>query len=111
MIIAVDFDGTLAEYHGFKGVGVYGPPVPAMMERVRKWIADGHTVVIFTSRVSNHGFDRKANDEFDNIRKWLFDNGLPPLVITANKWHTFDEIWDDRAVRVERNTGVVLSTK
>lgn len=37
--IGVDLDGTLAEYHGW-GNGEIGDPVPAMLERVKKWLAE-----------------------------------------------------------------------
>lgn len=105
---AVDFDGTLAVYDGYKGVGVYGPPVPRMMARVQKWLADGHEVVIFTSRLSRKFPRKKQNGEREAIEKWLLDNGLPLLEITANKHPRFTEIWDDRAIWVSRNSGKTL---
>ena len=33
--IGVDLDGTLAEYHGWKGSEHIGPPIPLMVERVK----------------------------------------------------------------------------
>lgn len=38
--IGVDLDGTLAEYGGWKGADHIGAPVPAMLARVRAWLAD-----------------------------------------------------------------------
>ena len=49
--IAVDLDGTLAEYHGWVNTFNIGAPIPVMAERVRSWIADGKDVRIFTARV------------------------------------------------------------
>ena len=36
--IGVDLDGTLAEWDGWKGHEHIGPPIPAMLERVKRWI-------------------------------------------------------------------------
>ena len=106
--IAVDWDGTLVEYHQWGGAGEYGPPIPAMVERVKGWIAEGHEVLIFTSRLSvEHDFEH-VGVEIDSIRFALNRMGLPQLRITANKYIRIDEFWDDRGVRVERNTGEVL---
>lgn len=102
-VIAVDLDGTLAhwdpeeEYDPTK----IGKPVPAMVERVKDWIAQGNEVVIFTARVGDSG-------AFPHIHAWLRKQGLPELKITNKKSREIAEIWDDRAVAVERNTGKVL---
>lgn len=47
--ISVDLDGTLAEYHIWYGADHIGNPIPAMMERVRRWLEEGVTVKIFTA--------------------------------------------------------------
>ena len=104
---AVDWDGTLVTYDGYKGPVMYGAPIPRMVARVKGWLQDGHEVVIFTARVSiEHDID-KIKQEKETIYVALHDMGLPPLLITANKFARFTEIWDDRAVGVERNTGIV----
>lgn len=101
--IYVDFDGTLATYEGWGRE--LGKPVPAMMRRVRRWLRQGKRVVIFSARVT------KMDGTFDwgqqwNIRSWLCDNGLPVnLKITNVKGPDAIAFWDDRAVRVELNTG------
>src|SRR5262249_54544125 len=100
-IIAVDLDGTLAEYHGFKGEEHIGKPIPAMLERVKRWVKEGKTVVIFTARVHGPG-------AFPHIQKWLRDNGLEGLRITNKKEPAMEEFWDDRAVAIKRNTGEIL---
>jgi hypothetical protein len=48
--IGVDLDGTLAHYDGWKGADHIGAPIPAMVERVKGWLAEGKTVKIFTAR-------------------------------------------------------------
>lgn len=105
--IAVDWDGTLVHYDKYQGPGVYGRPVYSMVARIQKWLADGHEVVIFTSRVNvEHDMD-VAMREHHMIAQSLLAMGLPALPITANKSHRFTEFWDDRAVPVKKNTGKV----
>ena len=105
--MAVDWDGTLVEYNGYKGVGVYGAPVPKMVNRIKRWLSKGTEVIIFTSRVSvEHDMDR-AMDELEAIQATLHSMGLPILEVTANKLTRINQFWDDRAVRVMRNTGII----
>ncbi len=101
--IGVDFDGTLARYDGWKGVGVIGEPIPLMVERVKKWIDEGKQVKIFTARVAKNEIHR--NVERKAIEKWLENAGIKKLEVTSEKDHGMTELWDDRAVAVERNTG------
>jgi hypothetical protein len=97
--IAVDLDGTLAYYEKeYMRQGIIGPPIPKMMERVRKWIENGETVKIFTARAADFG-------NFPLVRKWLEDNGLSELEIINEKDHFMKELWDDRCIQVETNTG------
>src|SRR5207344_2652938 len=49
--IGVDLDGTLAYYDQWRGPEHIGEPVPAMLERVQRWLAEGKDVRIFTARV------------------------------------------------------------
>jgi hypothetical protein len=98
MTIAVDLDGTLAKDDGWQGISHIGDPVPAMLARVKEWIGRGKNVVIFTAR---------ANDKaaIPYIEEWLKANGIGGLKITNVKTGDIDEIWDNIAVRVEKNTG------
>jgi len=96
--IGVDLDGTLAVHTSWKGDDHIGEPIPAMMERVQKWIKQGKTVKIFTARANNP----KA---IPYVKKWLKKHGLGQLEVTNIKDQGMIELWDDRAVRVEKNTG------
>jgi len=100
--IGVDLDGTLAEYHGWIGIGHIGDPVPAMLERVKAWLAEGTEVRIFTARVSHPAGRRDATRA---IGDWCEKHGLPRLRITNTKDFDMIELWDDRAVRVATNSG------
>lgn len=97
--IGVDLDGTLAEYHGWNG-GHIGDPIPAMVKRVKGWLAEGITVKIFTARVTN-----KDPDTIYRIQEWCMFHGMGKLPVTNVKDWACIELWDDRAVRVVPNTG------
>jgi hypothetical protein len=97
--IGVDFDGTLAKYG--VGPGVDGQAVPAMLARVRAWIEQGIEVRIVTAR-AEHPLGVKT------VEDWLIDHNLPLLVVTNVKDFGMLQLWDDRAVAVEPNTGRVL---
>jgi len=49
--IGVDFDGTLAQYGTWVSADHCGEPIAPMVERVRRWMALGHEVRIFTARI------------------------------------------------------------
>lgn len=42
--IAVDFDRTLATHDHYDGPNRFGAPIPLMVERVKKWLAEGKEV-------------------------------------------------------------------
>jgi hypothetical protein len=112
--IGVDLDGTLAEYHGWNG-GSIGKPIPAMVERVKKWLAEGTEVRIFTARVGSGGgysIVSNASDTPDFIEEqralieaWCLEHVGQKLKVTATKDWAMVELWDDRAVQVIMNTG------
>lgn len=103
-MIAVDLDATLAEHHGWKGKDHIGPPVPAMLKRVKDWIAQGKKVIIHTARA-----DRPEN--IPPIRKWLKEHVGQELTVTNKKLPAISRFYDDRAVQVERNTGRLIGSK
>jgi len=116
--IGVDLDGTLAkqgvgpvwhgdkkEHRNFMGIG---PIVEPMKERVEEWLAKGIEVRILTARVAGvrHGILPEDNKEF--IKDWLEFQGLPRLQVTSVKDFFMLELYDDRAVQVEFNTGRII---
>lgn len=108
--IGVDLDGTLAEYHGWPEDGSIGPPIPFMLQRVKKWLAEGKQVKIMTARVSpNSRGHREVLHQRSLIANWCIRNVGLELDVTCEKDYGMVELWDDRAVRVERNTGRMLS--
>lgn len=100
--IGVDLDGTLAEYHGWSDE--IGKPVPAMMERIYKWLHQpGLRVKIFTARIANN-----SEVEIPKIQAWMKQHGLPELDITCSKDMFMLELWDDRVIQVIKNTGIAI---
>ena len=112
--IGVDLDGCLAEYHGWDD-GKIGRPIPAMVARVEKWLAEGIEVRIFTARINRCG--RKSEEsgmladlEFAieqglAIEAWCREHLGRVLTITDRKDFEMVALWDDRCVPVEKNTG------
>lgn len=49
--IGVDFDGTLATYGTWAGASHVGEPIAPMVERVKRWLAEGREVRVFTARI------------------------------------------------------------
>lgn len=107
--IGVDLDGTLAEYHGWVGPDHIGAPIPAMLERVDKWLNEGKQVRIVTARMDPARNDCEATRRL--IERWLLNHLGRMLPITHAKDSFMFSLWDDRAVQVEANTGVTLEDK
>lgn len=106
--IGVDFDGTLATYDGFKGLTVLGDPVPAMVNRVKGWLAEGRRVKILTARVAQSVWRPQPEDVYRAvlaIEDWCEEHLGQRLEVTCIKDFGMSELWDDRVVQVEKNTG------
>jgi hypothetical protein len=100
--IGVDLDGTLA-YFDKKKPHVIGEPIKPMLNFVKEIIDnDDYEVRIFTAR---------AGDAFSmgQVRSWLNQQGLYGLTITNEKDGDMHAIFDDKAMRVEFNTGKICT--
>lgn len=104
--IGVDLDGTLAEYDGWQGIEHIGAPVPAMVERVKRWLGEGRKVKVFTARYSEPGSQAAVRY---SVWKWTKEHIGVTLPVTNTKDFGMSELWDDRAVAVEPNTGRQLT--
>ena len=119
--IGVDLDGTLAYYDGWQGAEHIGKPIPLMIERVKKWLAEGKEVRIFTARVDGGNSPEvqiaiNKNPELigfrdvalvrNTIECWCECHIGCKLQITNVKDFEMIELWDDRCVAVEKNTGL-----
>lgn len=97
--IGVDLDATLAHYDRWMG-GHIGHPIPAMVERAKGWLAEGKTVKIFTARAA----DPK---NIPGVHAWVLEHIGSYLEVTNLKDKHMVALWDDVAVRVVKNKGVV----
>lgn len=106
--IGVDFDGTLAHYESWDKNGVEpGEPIAPMVARVQVWLGFGITVKVFTARVSCAEPER--SEQVAIIERWCATHLGQVLPVTCSKDYDMVELWDDRAISVEHNTGRVLS--
>lgn len=107
--IGVDLDGTLAHYDGWKGPGHIGEPIKPMFARVKRWLANNTEVRIVTARAALKGDDFNAFGSA--IAVWLVKHFGADHNISVTCCKDFDmiELWDDRAVTVEKNTGKILT--
>lgn len=108
--IGVDLDGTLATDGPWKGFAHIGQPVPAMVERVKAWLAEGMEVRIVTARFAAHGrhFPHEQDGVIDvvtPIQEWCLLHVGAVLPVTNAKDGAMVALWDDRAVQVIANTG------
>lgn len=104
--IGVDLDGTLAEYDTFRGVDHVGAPIKPMVDRVKRWVAEGKEVKIFTARISDD--QHTLLEVIAPINTWMATHLGFILPVTNVKDYHMIELWDDRAVQVEMNTGKVI---
>lgn len=109
--IGVDLDGTLAEYGKLVAITVIGKPIPLMVDRVKNWIQEGKTVKIFTARADDSakcaldGSPYDVQEVIELIQDWCEKHIGVRLEVTNKKDYLMLEIWDDRAIQVEMNTG------
>lgn len=117
MLFAVDFDGTLArQVEDWSSQALDTPiPVQRMVDRVAKWLSQGHEVDIFTASVYPLGTIEEATGPYEMVRfaeerkkvietfcKKYFGRKLPVTCIKSAKW---DAMYDDRAITVLHDTG------
>ena len=110
--IGVDLDGTLALT--VSNTREIGAPIAPMLARVHDWIDQGLEVRIVTARVGASGVtlrDGTVDDQCNAERQraligaWCVEHIGQSLPITHGKDVMLIELWDDRVVQVERDTG------
>lgn len=116
--IGVDLDGTLAKYQDDLTINQIGPPIPAMVARIKRWREEGAEVRIVTARVAASDLTNKdgtsdnpafAEGQRALVEAWCVEHIGEALPVTAMKDFMMIALWDDRAVRVEHNTGRICS--
>lgn len=104
--LAVDLDGTLAQYYGWVSEEHIGEPVVSIVAAINARRAAGWKVAIFTARVS--GDPEEAQRAEVAIWKWLDFYNIKVEGITCTKHKHFSEFWDDRARQVVFNKGHII---
>jgi hypothetical protein len=80
--VCLDLDGVLAEYHGWEGSDIIGPPLPGAL-KFAKSVAKMADIVVFTSRCSTETGDEDAVSRLSagqlriKVVDWLERNGFP----------------------------------
>lgn len=100
--IGFDLDGTLATYDYWRGVEHIGEPIEPMVNRLKMYLKEGHTVKIMTARANEDG-------AIPHIQAWCKEHIGTVLPITTQKDYGMIRLYDDRAVAVEHNTGKFFS--
>lgn len=91
-VIAIDFDGTLTDYKGWRGESITDDALPGAVEFLRG-LASKYTIVIFSARASSDRGKRAILDWIRryNLRHIIFD-------VTNEKKYSFVYYIDDRAI-------------
>jgi hypothetical protein len=107
-VVAVDLDGTLAEYDGGFDPDYIGTPIASAVDKVAKLKRAGCRIVIFTCREDN-----------ETLRGWLAQAGVPYDAINENPDVSRSEMgsgkvmadvyWDDRAVNASEGLDAIAA--
>lgn len=103
--IGVDLDGTFAEDipgNDYSDPTLIGPPIPAMVEKIKRVLAEGATVKVFTARMAD---EENAERIAKAIGDYSEEHVGQRLEATNKKDPGMVALWDDKARRVERGTG------
>ncbi len=101
--IAVDLDGTLAEYKKWIGVKVIGKPLPGAKEFLEELHRRGYRILIYTARTAgrNKGKDGKYTQEDLNaiVENWFKKHDMPyDAIHFGDSKPAASAFIDDRAV-------------
>ncbi len=103
--IAVDFDGVIAEYIGWRGSGVLGAPRADVVTALGRLRSEGWKVIVHSARGE------------EEIVDYLVQHGIPHDEINRNSDYqtggvkpVADVYWDDRAVCYSGNAQRDLET-
>lgn len=105
-----DLDGTLAHYDGWIHELHIGEPIQPMVDRVKRWLAEGREVRIFTARVAKID-GRDIAKIIAVIESWCETHIGVKLPVTNEKDFGMVQLWDDRCVQVVPNKGTRVDGK
>ena len=117
-IIAIDFDGTIAHYDGWKGLDVFGEPIEGAVEAIQKLKAEGHKIIIHTCRrptdklkdyLKEHNIPYdEINGQYPDSKAEKYRQGDPSLPIKIHadiyiddRGMQFQGSWEDMLYEIE----------
>lgn len=104
--VGYDLDGTLALYDGWKGATSIGGDIYQLTELLCSDLKAGKRVKIFTARMSVcTGINASIGKSY--IQSWAWIKFGVRLEVTNIKDIYCYKIYDDLAVNVEHNTGII----
>ena len=105
-----DLDGTISVYtKGDYNSFIVGPPIPKTVIILKRHLKEGRNCKIFTARVNTKTETPERLEKVKAaIREWCIKHLGQELELTCEKDYHMYAFYDDRAVQVEANTGVLL---
>lgn len=110
-IIAVDFDGVIAQYDQYKGDNIFGKPIPGAKAALTQLIANGNFVIVHTARGNTEAIKQylhkykipfsAINEMPDYIKKMsgFSDKKIYADVYVDDRAICFNGKWDDDFVK------------
>jgi hypothetical protein len=101
-----DLDGCLAYHKPGGGVDTVGEPIAPMVQMAKTLLAAGKECRIVTARVSPEWDDRPQQTAM--IQDWCEKHIGQRLIVQSHKNGGMITLYDDRAIGIQRNTGIPL---
>jgi len=106
--VGFDLDGTLAIHEEGADVDHVGAPIPEMVALAKRYLDDDVEVRIITARVAPEYSDREVQRAM--IEAWCQEHLGEIVPVQAHKCGRMERLYDDRAVGVVRNEGILSTT-
>lgn len=101
-----DLDGSLAYHAEHEPVDYVGEPIPRTLALVKWYLANDQEVRIVTARAAPEWDDRDR--QIAMIEKWCLKHVGQILPVQSHKNGGMLRLYDDRAIGLQRNTGIPL---
>lgn len=99
--IAVDFDGVIHQYDGWKDGTIYGTVMPGCVETLQRLKDAGWNIIVHSSRACDKVVDNVlCRGQLQEMYEWLNKHKVPYQSIWANTGKPLADLYlDDRGVR------------